>query len=131
MGYLLKKSYLKSPKVDERYNIPLRQITFGQGYEQLYLEIYDLTYVKNFIDYWGFLYLGEVKESVIPNLDDIRQKVFDTEEHRERYMSKVCRQLARAPFYEELETRALYQMSPNVRWVAEMLVKSGLAELVL
>lgn len=34
-------------------------------------------------------------------------------------------------FFDELKTKPLKQMSENARWVAELLVKLGYAELVL
>lgn len=131
MGLILKKSLQKSSNISSRYDLPYRKITFGQGYETLYLNIYDFDYVKNWIDYWGLLYNGEVKEKDVVHLDDIRKKFFGDDEKKERYISKVRRQMAREPFFNELETLPLHKMSANVRWVAELLIGYGLAELVL
>ena len=46
-------------------------------------------------------------------------------------IKKATRQETRQPFFEELKTKPLNKMSQNARWVAEMLLQTGYAQLVL
>ncbi|MCC9851127.1 hypothetical protein HK174_10760, partial [Streptococcus agalactiae] len=56
---------------------------------------------------------------------------FKDENNRQNAIKKATRQEARQPFFEELKTKPLKKMSQNVRWVAEMLLQTGYAQLVL
>ncbi|WP_019319030.1 hypothetical protein [Streptococcus mutans] len=121
----------KPINVPEKFNRPIQRRHFMTGYEELHLSFYDFELVKGFIDYWGLLYVLPRKDSELKYVKLFRGKKFKSEEHRQNAIEKAARQEARQPFFDELKTKPLKQMSENARWVAELLVKLGYAELVL
>lgn len=121
----------KPVNIPEKYDRPFQFKNFKQGYEELYLEFYDFNLVKDLIDYWGVLYIQPKKDAELKCVEDFRKLDFKTEEHFQNAVKKAARQEARQPFFEELQKRPLKKMSQNAKWVAELLVQTGYARLVL
>lgn len=117
--------------VPDKFNRPLQTKSFPVGYEELYLSFYDFELVKDLIDYWGLLYYQPKKDSELKYAEQFRKQSFKDENHRQNAIKKATRQEARQPFFEELKTKPLKKMNQNVRWVAEMLLQTGYAQLVL
>ncbi|MBX9076623.1 hypothetical protein HCG65_08940 [Streptococcus anginosus] len=117
----------KPINIPDKFNRPLQTKTFPVGYEELYLSFYDFELVKDLIDYWGLLYYQPKKDSELKYAEQFRKQSFKDENHRQNAIKKATRQ----PFFEELKTKPLKKMSQNVRWVAEMLLQTGYAQLVL
>ncbi|MCB5001420.1 hypothetical protein LGW31_00775 [Streptococcus mutans] len=121
----------KPINIPDKFNRPLQTKTFPVGYEELYLSFYDIELVKDWIDYWGLLYHQPKKDSELKYAEQFRNQSFKDENHRQNTIKKAARQEARQPFFDELTTKPLNKMSKNARWVAEMLVQTGYAQLVL
>lgn len=121
----------KPINIPDKFNRPLQTKTFPVGYEELYLSFYDIELVKDWIDYWGLLYHQPKKDSEFKYAEQFRNQSFKDENHRQNTIKKAARQEARQPFFEELKTKPLNKMSKNARWVAEMLLQTGYAQLVL
>lgn len=117
--------------VPDKFNRPIQIKTFPVGYEELYLSFYDIELVKDWVDYWGLLYHQPKKDSELKYAEQFRNQSFKDENHRKNTIKKAARQEARQPFFEELKTKPLKKMSKNTRGVAEMLVQTGYAQLVL
>ncbi len=101
--------------VPERFNRPIQRKTVPKGYEQLHLDYYDFELVKDFIDYWGLLYLTPTKDSELKYIEDYQSEQFESEEHFQNTVKKAIRQEARQPFFKELKTKTLKDMSPNAQ----------------
>lgn len=121
----------KPINIPDKFNRPLQTKTFPVGYEELYLSFYDFELVKDVIDYWGLLYYPPKKDSELKYAEQFRKQSFKDENHQQNAIKKATRQEVRQPFFEELKTKPLKKMSQNARWVAEMLVQTGYAQLVL
>ena len=121
----------KPLNIPDKFNRPLQTKTFPVGYEELYLSFYDFELVKDLIDYWGLLYYQPKKDSELKYAEQFRNQAFKDENHRQNTIKKAARQEARQPFFDELTTKPLKKMSKNARWVAEMLVQTGYAQLVI
>lgn len=121
----------KPINIPEKFNRPIQQVRFPEGYEDLYLECYDTDLVRDLIDFWGLLYVEPKKDRELKYVADFRKDDFKNEEHFQNAVKKAVRQEARQPFFNELFTWPLKEMSANVRWVAESLVQTGYARLVL
>ncbi|AXQ77770.1 hypothetical protein DDV21_001110 [Streptococcus chenjunshii] len=117
--------------VPEKFNRPIQRQVLRSGYEELYLLFYDFELVKDLIDYWGLLYIQPKKDLELKYVEQFSMVSFNDGEHRQNAVKKAARQEARQRFYDELTVKPLKLMSVNVRWVAELLVKTGYAELVL
>ena len=125
----------KPINIPDKFNRPLQTKTFPVGYEELYLSFYDFELVKDLVDYWGLLYYPPKKDSELKYAEQFRKQSFKVENHRQKAIKKAIkkatRQEARQPFFEELKTKPLKRMSQNARWVTEMLLQTGYAQLVL
>ena len=64
-------------------------------------------------------------------VEHFRDKKFDNDDHRQNAIKKATRQEARQPFFDELTTRTVKDMTENVRWIAELLVMTSYAQLVI
>ena len=117
--------------IPEKFNRPIQTKAFPQAYENYYLSFYDIDLVKDLIDYWGLLYDQPKKDSELKYVEHFRDKKFDNDDHRQNAIKKATRQEARQPFFDELTTRTVKDMTENVRWIAELLVMTSYAQLVI
>ena len=53
------------------------------------------------------------------------------DDQRQEASKEATRQEARQPFFDELTTRTVKDMTENVRWIAELLVMTSYAQLVI
>ena len=117
--------------IPEKFNRPIQTKAFPQAYENYYLSFYDIDLVKDLIDYWGLLYVQPKKDSELKYVEHFRDKKFDNDDHRQNAIKKATRQEARQPFFDELTTRTVKDMTENVRRIAELLVMTSYAQLVI
>ena len=117
--------------IPEKFNRAIQTKTFPPAYDNYYLSFYDIDLVKDLIDYWGLLYVQPKKDVELKYVEQFRDKNFSDDDHRQNTIKKAARQEARQPFLDELITKPLKDMTENVRWVAELLVMTSYAQLVI
>lgn len=117
--------------IPEKFNRPIQTKTFPQAYESYHLSFYDVNLVKDLVDYWGLLYIQPKKDVELKYVEQFKDKKFNDDDHRENTIKKAARQEARQLFFDELTTRPLKDMTQNVKWVAELLVMTNYAQLVI
>lgn len=112
-------------------DLPPRQFELLEGYEWMYLDFPDFQRVANLLDSWGLLYAGFASIEACKSVGRLREDLDMANTSHAKELNKIRRQLAREPFFTELQTKTIFQMSANVRFVAEYLVQIGEAVLVI
>lgn len=101
------------------------------NFEHYHLEFRDFEAIKELIDDWGVLYRGEPKLDKRQILDYQKKRKLRTEYQAEKLLQKKGRIKLRAPLYDQLKNRKVGDMIEEVQFVAKILYRAELCEVVI
>lgn len=100
-------------------------------FEEYSLFFNDFEIIKELIDFWGVLYMGEKRFDKRQILDFSKRRKISSFAKSERLLVKQSRLENRSDVFWQLENRKVKDMDKNVRVVAEILYRAKLCEVAV